>query len=81
MDNEELDYKKKERQELIEDIQNTYECVYQEELTEDLNDYEIYQLKDWLYRLTCKGLLMDERREYLKEHDFFDDEMEDDFYK
>ena len=81
MDNEELDYKKKERQELIEDIQNTYECVYQEELTEDLNDYEIYQLKDWLYRLTCKGLLMDERREYLKEHDFLDDEMEDDFYK
>lgn len=81
MDNEELDYKNRERQELIEDIQNTFECVYQEELTEDLKAYEIYQLKDRLYRLTCKRLLMDERREHSKEHDFLDDEMENDFYE
>jgi hypothetical protein len=29
--------------------------------------------------LTCKGLIMDETREYLEEHDLLDEEMEDDF--
>lgn len=81
MDDEDLYYKNREKQELIENIQCTYEYVYEKELTEDLNDYEIYELKDWLYRLTCKGLWMDERREYLREHDLLDDEMEDDFYE
>lgn len=76
---EDVEQKSREKQELIEDIHTTYEIVYGKKLTKDLSDYEIYSLKDWLYKLTCKGLIMDERREYLEEHDLLDEEMDDDF--